>query len=228
MQYTRRSKTLLRIGNCRADLRTDARSCSSRKWWAWALAALPGGDGKVLFCKCNWHASLPTKNSKHAACVPHLFCTEAHSCPLLVVIQRCILLFEAACLGDERDRRAFGPSGRWLVSFSSDSLFLCLLACGLWRGALRVGMAIAWTKGFAGVKHACLKNACLTSCTFLRSDNEGNVDKEALVRAHEAMKSTDGARRDVASALGLISQERLCIVQVRMHDHQHRILGMIP
>lgn len=40
------------------------------------------------------------------------------------------------------------------------------------------------------------------------------MDKEALVRAHDAMLSKDGKRRDVSSALSITSQERLYVIQV--------------
>ena len=41
------------------------------------------------------------------------------------------------------------------------------------------------------------------------------MDKEALVRAYDAMQSKDGTRRDVSSALTITSQERLYVIQVR-------------
>jgi hypothetical protein len=41
------------------------------------------------------------------------------------------------------------------------------------------------------------------------------VDKEALVRAYDAMQSKDGMLRDVSSALVITSQERLYLIQVR-------------
>ena len=41
------------------------------------------------------------------------------------------------------------------------------------------------------------------------------MDKEALVRAFDAMQSKDGTRRDVSSALTITSQERLYVIQVR-------------
>ena len=49
------------------------------------------------------------------------------------------------------------------------------------------------------------------------ADKEGNVDKEALVRAYDAMQSKDGTRRDVSSALAITSQERLYVLQVCAH-----------
>ncbi len=44
------------------------------------------------------------------------------------------------------------------------------------------------------------------------------MDKEALVRAFDAMQSKDGTRRDVSSALTITSQERLYVIQVRSHS----------
>ena len=62
---------------------------------------------------------------------------------------------------------------------------------------------------------ACNQHSGLTWISnFLCSDDEGNVDKEALVRAHDAMLSKDGKRRDVSSALSITSQERLYVIQV--------------
>ena len=45
------------------------------------------------------------------------------------------------------------------------------------------------------------------------------MDKEALVRAYDAMQSKDGMLRDVSSALAITSQERLYLIQVRKHSN---------
>ena len=44
------------------------------------------------------------------------------------------------------------------------------------------------------------------------------MDKEALVRAYDAMQSKDGMLRGVSSALAITSQERLYLIQVRKHS----------
>jgi hypothetical protein len=46
------------------------------------------------------------------------------------------------------------------------------------------------------------------------------VDKEALVRAYDAMQSKDGMLRDVSSALVITSQERLYLIQVRKYSNR--------
>ena len=48
------------------------------------------------------------------------------------------------------------------------------------------------------------------------------MEKEALIRAHDAMLSRHGKRRDILSALEIISQERLYVLQVSpLHKLQH-------
>ena len=51
----------------------------------------------------------------------------------------------------------------------------------------------------------------------LDADSAGNVDKETLVRAHDAMIGRDGNRRGVGAALAIIQNDHVFVLQMKVH-----------
>lgn len=80
----------------------------------------------------------------------------------------------------------------------------------------------------AVLQGSCLSKLCAkVFLTLICSpDDEGSVDKEALVRAHDAMLNKDGQRRNVSSALAITSQERLYVIQVLSRRAAHCVLPL--